>query len=64
MTRRSVTHLLGFAVASLSGVVPTPLFADQGSEINSTLTVPCGRSRRAARAPLETESGHSVTTSQ
>ena len=52
MTRRSVTHLLGFAVASLSGVVPTPLFADQGSEINSTLTAPCGRSRRAARAPL------------
>ena len=37
MTRRSVTHLLGFAVASLKGVMPTPLFADQGSEINSTL---------------------------
>ena len=40
MTQRSVTRLLGFAVASLSGVVPTPLFADQGSEINSTLTTP------------------------
>ena len=37
MTQRSSTRLLGFAVASPIGVVPTPLFADQGSEINATL---------------------------